>query len=295
MTTTVNTPDLWRYALIDQAPDAHKYQHGSVLVWSGPPLATGAARLAATAALRAGAGLVTVAGARAALMVHAAHLTAIMLKQADGPAGLAKLLADARFNAVILGPAIGVGSMTCDLVEAAMAANRACVLDADALTSFDGKAKRLADLIGGNAAPVVLTPHEGEFLRLTGAQTIQGKPDEDRAALRTTEACKAAAFFGATLVLKGAKTVIAAPDGRVAVNENAPPWLATAGSGDVLSGIVGGLLARGMPGFEAACAGVWLHGLAGQIAGRGMIADDLVLTISKAVAQLHETIEISKS
>lgn len=283
----VNAPALWRHMLIDQAPDAHKYQHGSVLVWSGPPLATGAARLAATAALRAGAGLVTLAGETAALMVHAAHVTAIMLKRADSPAGLATLLEDSRYNAVILGPAIGVGALTCELVAAAMAARRACVLDADALTSFAGKARQLADLIAVNGYPVVLTPHDGEFQKLMGAQLEQSDVGGDQAAWRMDRASEAAAFFGATLVLKGSRTIIAATDGRLAVNDNAPAWLATAGSGDVLSGIIGGLLAQGMPGFEAACAGVWLHGLAGQIAGRGMIADDLALAVSKAVARLH--------
>ncbi len=289
MTIVSNTPELWRHKLIGQAPDAHKYQRGSVLVWSGPPLATGAARLAATSALRAGAGLVTLAGAKDALMVHAAHMTAIMLKQADGPEGLALLLEDTRFNAVILGPAMGIGAVTCELVAVTMAARRACVLDADALTGFVGKAHKLADVIASNSRPVVLTPHEGEFARLTGVQSVQGHVAQAHAEWRKDRAREAAAFFGTTVVLKGATTVIAAADGRVAVNNNAPPWLATAGSGDVLSGIIGSFLAQGMPGFEAACAGVWLHGLAGQIAGHGMIADDLALAVSKAVAKLHAT------
>jgi len=148
---------------------------------------------------------------------------------------------------------------------------------------------KLATLIAGNARSVVLTPHEGEFHRLMGTQAGQGERPDNHAEWRMSAARKAAALFGATIVLKGAKSVIAASDGRMAVNENAPPWLATAGSGDVLSGIIGGLLAQGMPGFEAACAGVWLHGLSGEIAGRGMIADDLALTVSKAVARLFET------
>lgn len=292
MIPTLNAPELWCHALDPKAPNAHKYDHGSVLVWSGPPLATGAARLAATAALRAGAGLVTLAGDQASLMVHAAHVTAIMLKQADGPDGLALLLGDRRYNAIILGPAAGVGPATRDLVEVAMAAGRDCVLDADALTSFAGQEMKLATLIAGNPRSVVLTPHEGEFHRLMGTQAGQGERPGDHAEWRVSAARKAAALFGATIVLKGAKSVIAARDGRLAMNENAPPWLATAGSGDVLSGIIGGLLAQGMPGFEAACAGVWLHGLAGEIAGRGMIADDLALTVSKAVASLHETIAL---
>lgn len=287
MTVLVNAPELWRDVLPNPTPEAHKYNHGSVLVWSGPPLATGAARLAAIAALRAGAGVVTLAGEHAALMVHAAHVTAVMLKQADGPAGLAALLADNRFNAIVLGPAMGIGSITGELVAAAMRAQRACVLDADALTSFAGKADALAKLTRANASSVILTPHVGEFQRLMDVQLMRDILVADRAEWRMTEARDAAVLFDATIVLKGAKTVIAAADGRLAVNENAPPWLATAGSGDVLSGIIGGLLAQDMPGFEAACAGVWLHGLAGQIAGRGMIADDLALAVSKAVRELH--------
>lgn len=241
------------------------------------------------AALRVGAGVVTLAGREAALLVHAAHVTAIMLRRAEGPAGLASLLTDERFNAVVLGPAIGVGASTRDLVAVAMAAGRACVLDADALTSFAGQAKSLADLIAGNARPVVLTPHEGEFLRLTGRQGYRSGSDDDGADWRVASALDAASSIGGTLVLKGARTVVAAPDGRIVINENAPSWLATAGSGDVLSGIIGGLLAQGMPEFEAACAGVWLHGCAGRIAGRGMIADDLVVAVSKAAADLIDT------
>lgn len=289
MTALANTPELWRDLLIEKPAGAHKYDHGAVLVWSGPPLRTGAARLAATAALRAGAGVVTLAGSKAALMVHAAHVTAIMLKQADSAADLASLLDDQRINAVILGPAMGVGGTTRDLVSAAMVAQRACVLDADALTSFAGQQTALAELIGMNTRPVVLTPHEGEFARMTGLSAQGHQAGDSHAQWRLGHAVQTAASFGATIVLKGAQTIIAAADGRAALNSNAPPWLATAGSGDVLAGIIGGLLAQGMPGFEAACAGVWLHGLAGQISGRGMIADDLAIAVSKSAAALHET------
>jgi hydroxyethylthiazole kinase-like uncharacterized protein yjeF len=189
-----------------------------------------------------------------------------------------------------MGPAMGVGALTRDLVAVAMAAGRACVLDADALTSFTGQPEALAGLIAGNAGQVVLTPHEGEFTKLTGEQGLDVGEGRARADSRMSRALGAAASFGAVLVLKGARTVIAAPDGRIAVNGDAPPWLATAGSGDVLSGIIASFLAKGMPGFEAACAGVWLHSLAGRIAGRGMIADDLALAVSKAVAEFHETV-----
>jgi ADP-dependent NAD(P)H-hydrate dehydratase / NAD(P)H-hydrate epimerase len=267
-----NTPDLWRDAMADAGLDAHKYQRGSVLVWSGPPLATGASRLAAIAALRAGAGLVTLAGQRAALMVHAAHVTAIMLRQADGADGLAELLADARYTSLVLGPAMGVGAAARELVSTAMRAGRPCVLDADALTSFAGEPSALAARIAENSAPVVVTPHEGEFARLMG----------ERSGARLDRGRAAAHALGATVVLKGPATVIAAADGRTAIDNNGPPWLATAGSGDVLTGIIGGLMAQGMAGFEAACASVWIHGSAARIAGQGMIADDLALAVSKA-------------
>ena len=274
---TRNAPDLWRHALTDAGPDAHKYQHGSVLVWSGPPLATGASRLAALAALRAGAGVVTLAGTQAALMVHAAHVTAVMLRQVDDAVTLAQVLTDDRYTAVVLGPAMGVGAVTRELVQVALQSNQACVLDADTLTSFAGEPTNLANFIAQNSAPVVVTPHEGEFHRLMG----------DVSGDKLDRVGKAAGALGATVVLKGKDTIIVSVDGRTVVNDSAPPWLATAGAGDVLAGIIGGLLAQGMAGFEAACAGVWLHSRAAHIAGYGMIADDLVLAVSNASRELR--------
>lgn len=279
-TPSRNLPDLWRDALFHANPNAHKYQRGSVLVWSGPPLATGASRLAAIAALRAGAGVVTLAGTQAALMVQATHVTAIMLRQVDDATGLAELLEDDRYTSVVLGPAMGVGPATRELVTAAMRAKIACVLDADALTSFAGRLAELADLIAHNPKPVVITPHEGEFTRLIG-KAAGDRLDRSREAAR---------LLGATVVLKGSNTVIASADVRAAVNDIAPPWLATAGAGDVLAGIIGGLLAQGIAGFEAACAGVWIHSRAAHIAGIGMIADDLALAVSKSQ---HELTEVS--
>jgi ADP-dependent NAD(P)H-hydrate dehydratase / NAD(P)H-hydrate epimerase len=263
-----NTPELWQAILPPEDITTHKYRRGACLVWSGPALSTGASRLAATAALRAGAGIVRLAGPREALMVHAAHVTSIMLRETRDAAGFASALDDRRIGAVVIGPAAGVGPGTQEIVSTALETGRNCVLDADALTSFAGQIGRLSEQIKTHRRDVVLTPHEGEYLELFG--------EYDQAASKVERARDAARLTGAVVVLKGPDTVIAAPDGRAAINDNAPPWLATAGSGDVLAGLIGGLLAQGVPGFEAACAGVWWHGALGQHAGRGLIADDLI-------------------
>jgi hydroxyethylthiazole kinase-like uncharacterized protein yjeF len=269
--TFVNAPDLWRHALRLPELGGHKYTRGHALVVSGRMPETGAARLAARGALRAGAGLVTVASPRDALAVHAASLTAIMLRESNGPGGLAKLLADPRKNAVVLGPGLGIGEETCALVETALAPSgspklRAHVLDADALTSFAGQPERLFAAVQATDGPVVLTPHDGEFTRLF--KTLRELPKVERAR-------EAARISGATILLKGADTVAADPDGRAAIAHNAPTWLGTAGAGDVLAGMICGLLAQGMPAFEAAAAAVWMHGEAAKEFGPGLIAEDV--------------------
>ncbi|MCE1236679.1 MAG: NAD(P)H-hydrate dehydratase [Hyphomicrobiales bacterium] len=276
-------PPLWRDALPAPALDGHKYSRGHAVVVSGPLARTGAARLAADAALRVGAGLVTLASPPDALVVNACHLTAVMLARMDGAAGLAEILADPRRNALVLGPAVGVGEGTRALIEAAFAAAAALVLDADALTTLAEAPEPAFAAIAARPAPVVLTPHEGEFARLF--------PDlaEKTSPLPKTERARAAAArSAAVVVLKGPDTVIAAPDGRAAIADNAPPDLATAGSGDVLAGLVGGLLARGLSAFEAAAAAVWLHGECGRRAGPGLIAEDLAAELRPILTALAE-------
>jgi NAD(P)H-hydrate epimerase len=279
--TFANHPELWLGRLPRPEGDAHKYRRGHTLVLSGDAAHTGAARLAARGALRAGSGLVTLASPTGALVVNAAHLTAVMLRPCDGPEALWDILSDERFTAVALGPALGVGAPTREHVRAALRSGKAAVLDADALTSFSADAASLAGAIAERDRPVFLTPHEGEFRRL-----FDGRADIVDAPSKLERARRAAAATGAILVLKGADTVIAAPDGRAAVNENGTPHLATAGSGDVLSGIIAGLAAQGMAAFEAACAGVWLHADAGTRFGPGLIAEDLPELLPQALREV---------
>lgn len=259
-----NAPALWSDAFPRPTLTDHKYKRGHALVVSGPAHRTGAARMGARAALRVGAGLVTVASPSDAVMANAAHLSAVMLLPFDGPEGLAGILADTRKNAVLIGPGCGVGAETRALVAEILASSAVAVLDADALTSFENAR---GDLFRHLKPTTVLTPHDGEFARLFG------KPAKGASKLCAARA--AAEKAGAVLVLKGPDTIIASPDGRAAINENAPPWLATAGSGDVLAGLITGLLAQDVPPWEAACAAVWLHGECGNRCGRGLIAEDL--------------------
>ena len=275
--TFENTPDLWLASWPRPAVDGHKYSKGHAVVFSGPMARTGAARLAAMAALRAGAGLVTLASPPDAMMVNAAHLTAVMLKKVSGPEAIPEFLSDPRLNAVLIGPGYGIGEDTQAAVEAIIVKGRSLVLDADALTSFSENPQKLFDLIKESGSPVILTPHDGEFQRL-----FPDLAGLDKLARTREAACRS----GAVLILKGPDTVIAAPDGRAAINCNAPPFLATAGSGDVLAGIAAGLLAQEVPAFEAACQAVWLHGEAGLTAGPGLIAEDLPAALREPLRHL---------
>ena len=274
--TSLDTPAAWLHALPEPSLAGHKYARGHAVVMSGPIAQTGAARLSARGALRVGAGLVTVATPAEALPIHAAALTAIMTRVADDGDGLAEILLDPRKNAVAMGPGLGVGAGTRALVRAALttprsgehAPARALVLDADALTSFADDARTLFELILASGLAVVLTPHDGEFARLFGPvlDIKAPKPERVRAAAVTS---------GAVVLLKGPDTTIAHPDGRTFIAMSESPWLATAGSGDVLAGMVAGLLAQGMPAYEAAAAAVWMHAEAARRFGPGLIAEDI--------------------
>jgi hydroxyethylthiazole kinase-like uncharacterized protein yjeF len=282
--TFENTPEVWHGAFPVPQADGHKYARGHAVVVSGDIAATGAARMSARGALRAGAGLVTLATPRDALAVNASALTAVMVHAADTVVEFAELLGDKRLNACVIGPGAGVGDRTCDFVLAALTAKRHLVLDADALTSFAGAPERLFEAIKALADPqVVLTPHEGEFPRLFS--DISNK-HPGRSKLERVRA--AAERSGAVVLLKGPDTVVASPDGRATIAANAPPWLATAGAGDVLAGMIAGMLAQGAPAFEAASIGVWMHGEAAREAGPGLIAEDLPETLPAVFRRLYD-------
>ena len=277
--TFANQPALWLPQFRWPAPEGHKYARGHAVVVSGPRYSTGAARLGARGALRIGAGLVTVASPRDAIDVNAAQLTAIMVREADGARGLKTILADERKNAVLIGPGAGVGENTRDMVLAALVSKAAVVLDADALTVFADDPAVLFAAIRAHAAPVVLTPHDGEFARLFNDVHGISKVELAR---------EAAARSGAVVVLKGADTVVAAPNGRASINAMTSSWLATAGTGDVLAGMVLGLLAQGMPALEAASTAVWMHGAAARAYGPGLIAEDLPEMLPSVLRDLAE-------
>jgi NAD(P)H-hydrate epimerase len=268
-----NGPVLWGDRFPWPRLDGHKYDRGHAVVVGGGMM-TGAGRLAARAAMRVGAGLVTVASESTALPLYAADRASVLTAAVDTPSAFDALLADKRKNAVLLGPGNGADRKTQARVRAALAARKSCVLDADAITAFADEADVLFRAV---RSPCVLTPHEGEFRRLFKAEGD-----------KLTRARTAAKTSGAVVLIKGADTVIAAPDGRATINANAPPTLATAGAGDVLSGLIVGLLAQGMDAFDAACTGTWLHGEAASTFGPGLIADDLPDLLPKALRALRE-------
>jgi len=266
-----NGPGLWGDLYPWPRPESYKYKRGEVLVLGGPTV-TGASRMTTHAASRAGAGMVTLAAPAPVWPIYATALTNAIVHSFDGQRGWLDLLADERRNVIAMGPGAGVGAETRACVLAALATGRTAVLDADALTSF---AEAPEDLFRAIKSACVMTPHTGEFARLF--HPVADKLASARAAARQS---------GAVVVLKGADTVIASPDGRAIINANAPAQLATAGSGDVLTGFVAGLLAQGMPAFEAAAAAVWLHGAAAAEFGLGLVADDLPEVLPRVLRKL---------
>jgi ADP-dependent NAD(P)H-hydrate dehydratase / NAD(P)H-hydrate epimerase len=270
-----NGPALFSALLPKPDPATHKYKRGHAGIFSGGAASTGAAQLAAMAAARAGAGAVTVFAPGDAIAELSAHLTSVMLRKMDGAPDLAATLGDPRLSALVIGPGFGRHEW---LREAAglvlkSGAERGIVLDADVFSAFADDPDALFQLIKASPSRAVLTPHEGEFQRLF--------PSIFSATLGKHEKCREAAKrSGAVVLHKGPDTVIASPDGRAAINTNGGPELATAGSGDVLAGIIAGLMAQGMPAFEAACAGALMHGGAGKEAGKGSVAEDFISALA---------------
>ena len=256
-----NGPTLWLDLLPWPGPDAHKHQRGRLGVVSGGTLNTGAARLAARAGLRVGAGLVRILCPPEAGPVIAGAVEAVMVSDFETPEALAELAGP--LDCVVIGPAAGLTEATAANLKALAGTAAALVVDADALTLFKGRTEELFRCLD---ASDVITPHESEFERLFPGLLTHG---------REAAAVEAARVSGAQVVLKGRETLIAAPDGRVRINRNGSPWLATAGSGDVLAGLIGGLIAQKMDAFDAACAAVWMHADAGGRFGPGLTAEDL--------------------
>jgi len=274
--SSINDPSLWLDVFPFPKPDDNKYTRGSALICGGAVM-TGATRLGARAAQRIGAGLVTLAAPSSAVPIYAEALESVIVRPADTIKDWKDLLVDPKRNAVLIGPGLGIGKAQADYVLAALEIKKLCVLDADALSNF---AERPDDLISKLHDRCVLTPHEGEFARLFGSKID--------VADRIARARKAAALSGCVVLLKGSETVIADPNGSTVINTNAPPSLATAGSGDVLAGIILGLLAQNMPVFVATAAAAWIHGKAAADFGPGLIAEDLVARIPAVLRGLSD-------
>ena len=268
-----NQPLIWKDRLPWPGPDSHKHSRGRLAVVSGDAAQTGAARLAARAGLRIGAGLVRILCPPDAAGVIAAAVEAVMVSPFDGSDDLAAQAG--IMDAVVIGPAAGLTDATIANIQALARIGAVLVIDADGLTVFKGRPEALFALLDRDD---VLTPHEGEFERLFPGLLAQG---------REPAAVEAARRAGAVVVLKGRETVIAAPDGRLAVNVNGVPWLATAGTGDVLAGMIGGLIAQRMDSFDAACAAVWMHAEAARGFGPGLIAEDLPDRLPGVLAGLY--------
>lgn len=273
-----NHPSLWQTQL--PRPDAvsHKYTRGAVLIYGGYPI-TGAARLAAMAAARCGAGITTLAVPESAFVIYATACLSIMVKPYRTTGELHDLIAQPRISAQLIGPGAGVSEHTREATLKMLSSGKPVVIDADAISSLNAKVSLLKKKI---VSSCVLTPHDGEFARLFGNSA------GDTLETRLQSAQDAASLSQAIIVLKGGQTIIATPDGRLMINQNAPPTLATAGTGDVLAGMIVSLLAQGMPAFEACAAAAWIHGAAAQAFGPGLIAEDLPGLIPAVLGSLFQ-------
>ncbi|MEP3419814.1 MAG: NAD(P)H-hydrate dehydratase [Lentilitoribacter sp.] len=276
----LNTPALWQDHYPILKATGHKYSRGHALSVSGGLDKSGAARLMAKAALRMGAGLVTIACPSETMSAHAARTDAIMLTKMDNEDELSNILDDKRINAVCVGPGLDPNEQTRSFVKIILNTDKSVVLDAGALSAFSDKPSTLCGLIRTRSSPTILTPHDGEFERLFPELiSTQDKVKRTKVASETSSA---------TVVLKGPDTVIAKSSDNAAITNNAPPWLATAGSGDVLCGLIAALLAQGMPEFEAACTGVWFHGEAGTQAGPGIISSELEKALKTVIENVYQ-------
>jgi NAD(P)H-hydrate epimerase len=278
-----NVPELWSSHFPYPQQDGNKYDRGHAIICGGPLQSTGAAKISAHCALRSGTGLVSVACDAAALPVYATSFQAIMTKLVRDKQEFSHLISDKRVKGVLIGPGAGITRRTKTFVLMALKLKKPTVLDADALTVFSDRPQNLFDAI---QLPCILTPHDGEFLRLFGKSISENEN-------KLAQAIQAAGLSHSVVILKGFNTIIAAPDGRAAINNNSTPYLATAGSGDALAGICVGLLAQGMPAFEAACAAVWLHTEAALSFGPGLIAEDIADLLPAVLKSLSEN-RISK-
>jgi len=272
---TENGPELWLSHFPWPSATSHKHERGRMVVVSGEPWNTGAARLASRAGLRIGAGVVTLASPPESLAINAGHLEAVMLRPFETELDLEQICANV--DAVVIGPAAGVSESTLLNTLALARTGAALVIDADAISVFRDDPEELFSALDVDD---VLTPHPGEFERIFPGLLAAG-PE------RITAARRAAVQADAVVLLKGFDTVVAHPDGRAAVSTNGSPWLATAGSGDVLAGFIAGLIAQGMESFEAACAAAWIHAEAGDSFGPGLTAEDLPALAPSILRKLH--------
>lgn len=280
-----NHPELWRHRWPVHGLSSHKFERGAVAVLAGGLEGVGAPRLAARAAMRIGAGLATILCRPEALPAHAARGPDALMQRAIATSDeLARYFSERRLGTILAGPALGLDEIATVAVETVLGQDVPLVLDADALTVIARRPEGAVASLTGRRTATVLTPHEGEFRRLFGSQP--GIADEPS---KIARARAAAELTGCVIVYKGADTVIAAPDGRAVINTTGSAALATAGAGDVLGGVIAGLLAQGMPAFEAACAAVWLHGTAGGQSAVGLLADDLPELIREVAALVPQT------